>query len=289
MYDERVSCLHKNDSYYAHLSIYHFATQFCQGKAVFDAGCGTGYGSAYLADHGARQVLGLDADPSAIEFSKKHFVRDNLRFDVADLRNLSEFEGRSFDLVFASNSLEHVEGVDSFFREAWRLLSSNAVLMVAVPAARGESSVAFELSNPHHLNIWSPDHWYNTLKRYFKDVQCFTHQMKEGGGINPGNRPEETMVRETDFTFTEGPVSILYTENTFTGIFLARNPVSVEDLPERGSELAIRDHSVSRKSHATWLHPLEWIYYKSRYIIRYQGISALPGRIWDYVRKSLNR
>jgi 2-polyprenyl-3-methyl-5-hydroxy-6-metoxy-1,4-benzoquinol methylase len=288
VYDERVCCFHKNDSYYAHLSIYHFASRFCEGKVVFDAGCGTGYGSAYFAEHGARQVLGVDADAAAIEFSKKHFVRENLRFDVADLRKISGSEDRSFDLVFASNSLEHVEGVELFFREAWRLLSPDGVLVVAVPSAKSESSVAFELSNPYHLNIWSPDHWFDTLKRYFQDVRCFAHELKDGTRINPASRPDETKVRETDFIFTEGPVTMLY-RDTFTAIFVARNPVPAEELPEPGRDLLIRDHSVSRKSRPAWMHPFQWAFYKSVYILRYEGLSALPGRIWDYARRSLSR
>jgi hypothetical protein len=40
--------------YWAHLSIYRFAVPFAQGKRVLDAGSGSGYGSSYLARHGAK-------------------------------------------------------------------------------------------------------------------------------------------------------------------------------------------------------------------------------------------
>ena len=48
--------------YWAHLSIYHFALPFARGRRVLDAGCGAGYGAAYLARHGA-QSAGFGCEP----------------------------------------------------------------------------------------------------------------------------------------------------------------------------------------------------------------------------------
>ena len=39
---ERVTHLYPNDLYYAHLSIYWFASKFVKDKIVLDAGCGDG-------------------------------------------------------------------------------------------------------------------------------------------------------------------------------------------------------------------------------------------------------
>src|SRR4030043_1547903 len=46
---ERVVPAYKNDCFYAHLSIYNFAKEFVKNKIVLDAGCGSGYGTYYLA------------------------------------------------------------------------------------------------------------------------------------------------------------------------------------------------------------------------------------------------
>lgn len=39
---ERVTRLYPNDSYFAHLSIYSFAVDYCRGCHVPNAGCGAG-------------------------------------------------------------------------------------------------------------------------------------------------------------------------------------------------------------------------------------------------------
>ena len=289
MYDERVCAECRNDSYYAHLSIYHFASSWCRGKTVLDAGCGTGYGSAYLAEHGALSVCAVDGDPEAIAFCKKQFPRENLKFEVADLRRISLFPDQHFDVIFASNSLEHVEGVDAFFRTAWRLLKLNGVMIVAVPGARDRSDVVFELSNPHHVNIWSPDHWWNTQKRYFETVRCFTHFLTEPSArLTPGNLPDETVIRETDFTFQESPVSELYSRLTISAIFVSNDPVPEQKLPHPGP-LELRDHSISRKVRSSWMHPFQWAYHKIFYIVRYQGIMALPARTLGFVRRRFRK
>jgi 2-polyprenyl-3-methyl-5-hydroxy-6-metoxy-1,4-benzoquinol methylase len=61
---ERVVADDKNFSYYAHLSIYDFARPFAAGRHVLDAGCGTGYGSFFLASYGASEVTAVDASPT---------------------------------------------------------------------------------------------------------------------------------------------------------------------------------------------------------------------------------
>jgi len=72
---ERVTYLYPNDSYYAHLSIYSFAVQFCQNSVVLDAGSGSGYGSNYLASKGCRFVYGIDNNKRAVAFSQRYLSR----------------------------------------------------------------------------------------------------------------------------------------------------------------------------------------------------------------------
>src|SRR5262245_1537807 len=106
---ERVTHLRPNDCYYAHLSIYAFAVPFARGAAVLDAGCGTGYGSHYLAERGATSVTAVDASAKAIDFCRRTFARDNLDFRVLDLEKLDGLPVRHYDLIFSSNVLEHLD------------------------------------------------------------------------------------------------------------------------------------------------------------------------------------
>src|SRR5208337_4385431 len=45
---------------YQHLERYRWAAKFVAGKRVLDVACGTGYGTALLANAGAAQVDGFD-------------------------------------------------------------------------------------------------------------------------------------------------------------------------------------------------------------------------------------
>ncbi len=78
----------ENDLLVAHRSIYRFFAGFVAGRDVLDAGCGTGYGSAVLADAGARSVLGVDVDRLSVAYAQRRFRRANLTFRRADCEQL---------------------------------------------------------------------------------------------------------------------------------------------------------------------------------------------------------
>ena len=57
-----------------HLSRYRFAKSYCAGKRVLDAACGTGYGSAVLAE-AADEVHGIDKCGEAVAYAGKNLRR----------------------------------------------------------------------------------------------------------------------------------------------------------------------------------------------------------------------
>jgi 2-polyprenyl-3-methyl-5-hydroxy-6-metoxy-1,4-benzoquinol methylase/uncharacterized protein YbaR (Trm112 family) len=244
---ERVTHLFPNDCYVAHLSIYHFAQQFIAGAAVLDAGCGAGYGAAYLAERGASSVLAIDASEKAIAFSRQHFARANLRFEVANLQRLEQLEPGAWDVIVCSNVLEHVPDVGRFLRGVWGLLSPRGVLLVAVPPIVNESLRDQNLANPYHLNIWSPQQWAYALGRFFVDVQPFQHWYEKNGvELNLINSPAETVVKEDEFVFRPATAAQLYELPTITAIFTAARPVPAGRLPLAGVSLGFIDDSFTR-------------------------------------------
>jgi SAM-dependent methyltransferase len=244
---ERVVHLWPNDCYQAHLSIYHFALALCQNGLVLDAGSGSGYGSAYLADHGARYVYGIDIGAQAVAFSRDQFPRPNLQYHVMDLGKISGFPSRYFDLVFSSNALEHIEDVPAFFRAAWRLLKPTGALVIAVPPIINEQVRAADLANRYHLNSWSPRQWNFVLGQYFTEVQCYRHWFeKPGVTLNFTNHPSETVIGPHDFTFEPIAVADLYNVHTIGAIFMARRPRAEAELPPPNSPVTFIDNSFSR-------------------------------------------
>lgn len=71
------------------------------GKTVYDLGCGTGIFAIGAALLGARRVIGVDMDGSAIEAAKRNLektrVAGNVEFKIGDVL---EFDGPRFDTVF---------------------------------------------------------------------------------------------------------------------------------------------------------------------------------------------
>jgi len=67
---------------------FQFALEWCRGKRVLDAGCGSGYGTHYLGCNGASSVLGVDISTEAIDEARREYQTDNVRFEVRDLQRL---------------------------------------------------------------------------------------------------------------------------------------------------------------------------------------------------------
>jgi len=151
-----------------HLKRYEFARPFCVGKDVLDAGCGVGYGTAYLAET-ARRVVGVDVDADAIEYARTRYARDNVEFIAGDLAELA-FADESFDAVCAFEVIEHLEAVDVFLAHAARVLRGTGVFVVSTPRADETRS---EPENPYHRIEFSPRDFEATLERHFRSVELY--------------------------------------------------------------------------------------------------------------------
>lgn len=245
---ERVTHLHPNSSYQAHLSIYMFAAGYARGADVLDAGSGAGYGSYYLAEKaGANRVEAIDVSPKAIEFSCKHFNRANLHYQVMDLEQIEGFAPQSFDLIFSSNTLEHVAHVEKFLAAAWMLLRPEGALILAVPPVYNAESRAANLANPYHLNIWSPRQWHYALSRYFAEVTCIRHHVEVSGrSTNFADAPESPQFHAEEFVFLPSSVDELCTIGALTAMFIARRPRRTTEMEVPTAAIPMIDDSFTR-------------------------------------------
>jgi 2-polyprenyl-3-methyl-5-hydroxy-6-metoxy-1,4-benzoquinol methylase len=58
----------------------------------------------------------------------------NVSYELCDARDLSRFEDRSFDFIFSSNMLEHVEGVGRCLGECRRVLCNGGMMVHTMPS-----------------------------------------------------------------------------------------------------------------------------------------------------------
>ncbi len=133
---ERVIPGQVNDDLWSeHVARYAFARRYAQGKRVLDAGCGTGYGSAELAQSAA-EVTGVDIAADAIEYASANYPI--AWFAVSSNRPARQFpsrRSRSIVLV-AFEVIEHLTDYRAFLDECARLLTREGLFIVSSPNKR---------------------------------------------------------------------------------------------------------------------------------------------------------
>ena len=114
-----------------HLGRYRFAAPLVAGKDVLDAACGTGYGTAILAQQAAT-VAGVDISGDAVSYAREHYAASNTRFVQAPVE-LTAFPDQSFDAVVSFETLEHTLSPQAALREFARVLRPKGELILSAP------------------------------------------------------------------------------------------------------------------------------------------------------------
>ncbi len=98
---------------------------------VLDAGCGTGYGTAEFSRTAATAV-GLDISRDAIDYARRHYSLENVRFLQASCTAMPFREG-SFNLVVAFEVIEHLRDWRGFLLELRRVLTAGGQCVISTP------------------------------------------------------------------------------------------------------------------------------------------------------------
>lgn len=125
---------------------------------VLDVGCGTGINARILRDMG-HSVVGADISPVAIEKLKEAGFEGY----VCDVLAGLPFEAESFDLVYASEVIEHISDTEGFLAELARVLKLGGMLMLSTPNSAFWpfrilgllGRTATEVQHPGHLRFFS--------------------------------------------------------------------------------------------------------------------------------------
>src|SRR5258708_4863544 len=144
-----------------------------RNRHVLDIGCGTGYGSHYLLRKGAASVRGVDISRRAVAYCREHYRASNLSFSVADAEALDIGALAPVEAVFASNTLEHVPGVDGLLQSIASMLPPDGIAVLAVPPIFSTGQLCGSLQNPYHINHFPLPVFLRNLDRYFQCLHGF--------------------------------------------------------------------------------------------------------------------
>ena len=132
-----------------HVARYEFAARWVHGRTVLDLACGSGYGSALLAQRGAAHVVGVDLSPDAIAYARATYGRPNVEFVVA---GAYEFIPPSrFDVAVTLETIEHLPDPRRFVRRLATLVVEGGMIVGSAPTTLSSDV------NPFHLHDLGTD------------------------------------------------------------------------------------------------------------------------------------
>jgi len=174
---ERVSEAYSADCHssliqFLHRHTYELALSSIEPGHVLDLGCGTGYGSAILAQ-AADSVVGVDVSEDAIREARAHHTSANLSFQtVGDIeRQPLPFEDGSFDAITSFHVIEHLSDTGLYLREAKRVLKPGGRFIAVTPNRVGRLFAWQRPWNRFHVREYDSARFEETLRSVFSQVE----------------------------------------------------------------------------------------------------------------------
>ncbi len=136
------------------------------GKDVLDAGCGSGWYTEWLADHGAR-TTGIDRSARMVEYAHMR-LRGRATVQEGDASDLRGLRDASFDLIVSSLVIHYVHDLDQMFREWARVLRPDGTFVLSThhPMREvGTSSPAGYLATSLVEEHWR---WLGATMRFYQ-------------------------------------------------------------------------------------------------------------------------
>ena len=234
-----------------HVARYRFAARFADHARVLDAGCGSGYGTAELAN--AAAVVGIDISGEAVAHALRAFSRPGVHFLQSACESLP-FAAASFDLVVAFEVIEHLAGWRQMLTEARRVLRPSGVLLVSTPnKAWYNESRAAAGPNPYHVREFEYREFEEALQAAFPHVHLWTQNHSEAIAFVPASTchgvldvPADSAPEHAHFFLAACSQSPIAETRAFAWM-----PSSGNALRERERHISLLESEIERKNQ--WL------------------------------------
>jgi SAM-dependent methyltransferase len=155
-------------SYHGAQHVVRYATvkDIAAGKRVLDVACGEGYGARLLLEWGAREVVGLDISPAAIDAAKRQFGGKDVTFLVGDAESLDTAlaDVEPFDLVVSFETVEHLARPDDFLAALPTVLAPGGTIVISCPNDHAYSRSGHD--NPFHIRPYTFDDFRSLTQQH---------------------------------------------------------------------------------------------------------------------------
>ncbi len=149
-------------------------THFAEKEKVLDIGCGEGMITSKLKNKYKFQITGEDLDKDTIKLATK--THQNINFRTGSILNLKH-KNNSFDLVIATETLEHVDKPDKAIQECKRVSKKYCIFTVPnepwwriANISRGYR-LKYLGNSPGHIQHWTRSEFKKLLRKHFKKVK----------------------------------------------------------------------------------------------------------------------
>jgi len=102
-----------------------------RGLNVLDLGCGYGWHCKYAADHGAKQICGIDQSRLMIAEAIRRNADERIDYRVCSLQDY-DYPADAFDLAVSKLVLHYVENLNWVYRRVHRTLRSGGVFLMNI-------------------------------------------------------------------------------------------------------------------------------------------------------------
>ena len=167
-----------------HNARYNFASKFVLGKTVIDCACGSGVGTNFFIESGAKQIDAFDLSETAVTEAIRRYGHANVSFRVGSALKLP-LDNDSSDVYISLETIEHLKEDEFFLAEVKRVLKPGGIFICSTPnriVTNPGKSIDCQPCNKFHVREYSQAEFTSLLKKHFSKVELF--------GQNPNNKLE---------------------------------------------------------------------------------------------------
>ena len=143
------------------------------GKEVLDLGCGYGWHCVYAAEHGARQVTGIDLSDKMLAVARQKTSAPNVEYRCCAIED-ADFADGSFDIVLSSLALHYVEDYVGVVQNVHRMLRPGGVFLFSCehPVFTAEGSQEWYPGPGGAPLHWPVDRYFTEGRRTARFLGC---------------------------------------------------------------------------------------------------------------------